>query len=243
MSDSTRSPGHLSPWLIGSFCLLVAFLAGSAISQARAPRWFSPPDRVRPWAEKEYRDSFDSSRHIPFETLASNPVPPLKIDRRPNEIAITFSGPKIPERETSFEIFPADSAGVVALPDGNRLSLVGIALMLPSNVEWKGKRYIDKRPDWIDPVTGQPIPTGPGSEWAIKEQRVPRCAPRLFLRVKKIGNAPLRWHGPEAYDARTQMRVRTAASGSYEQSDGAFLPALRSRFRFRFSQNVRQYHA
>ncbi|MFV1995384.1 MAG: hypothetical protein ACC661_08095, partial [Verrucomicrobiales bacterium] len=103
----------------------------------------------------------------------------------------------------------------------NRLRLTAVALTLPGDVEWGDKEYAKARPKWVDPRTGKPL-SGPEHKSWQKEQSVPRKNPRLYLRVEKAGNAPLRWQWPEIYDSRGKLRLNSSASWSSEVEHGMF---------------------
>jgi hypothetical protein len=213
-------------WLLLGFAGLLALVGFQAVRHSSAfsggSRWYSSPREIRLSSEPGFVQCFDPKRQIPVTDLVRTPAPALQVNRTATEIKVGFQGPEHSTLDHQYEIFPADPSGLVPLPDGNRLQLAGIAILLPSDVEWGTERSAQKVPEWIDPATGQVIVPGPGTEWAGRKQSVPRSGPRLFLRVKKLGTAPLRWHWPEAYDARTYQKMHSMATHSMEAEDGQF---------------------
>lgn len=214
-------------WIsIGAFVLVAVLLLGWIARGTSRARFFSPPDQIRPWAENTYRQRFDPSLHQPLPTLSDEATPVLTIGQTGRTTEITGkASSRGGSQDMLFEIFPADSSGMVTLPDGNRLELAAIAFMLPSDVDRKegNPSYPSLRPEWLDPRTGEPIADAPGNEWTRREHPAPHRGPRLFLRVRRTGSqAPLRWHWPYVHDDRTLDQIGSASSHSTDRTDGEF---------------------
>jgi hypothetical protein len=215
----------MTRWIIVGCCGLLIALVGHLV--LHAPEAVCSPKGIRPWAETEYGRTFDPLRRVPIADLRSSPPPLLKVERTATDLKISYESADSDSTLSRSEIFPADVSGAVSLPDGNRLQLAGVAILLPSDVEWGKRRYASAVPPWIDPSTDQAIVPGPGTEWAGLEQPVPRSGPRLFLRVKKLGQAPIRWAWSQAFDARTHVQLNRVASYSTQGGDGSFYVDLR----------------
>lgn len=194
----------------------------------RAPEgWNSRPDAVRPWAREAYERTLSPSTRRPLPALADLPSPALTIHDSGQELEITGSRADEFRKETCHELFFADANGTGTLPDGTRLTLEAIAVFLPSDTadgESRSKR--STRPEWVEPMTGRPFAGDPDAAW-WKEKRVPpRDQPHLHLHVNKEGDLPIRWHAPEIFDARTQVRLNSVSSYSITEPHGTFWSGL-----------------
>lgn len=233
MSDDAPSSHRRAFWLMMGLFLLVAIGLLGLIFAASSPAHLkSSPTAERLWARAAFYQTFDPALFSPAATLLTSPLPSVKMTTKlaastpgsasstasPGELEILHDTPENNSRDTFYEIFAADAGHRVTLPDGNQITLTAIALMLPSDVEWGDQRYPKKIPDWIDPITGDPIPK---ADWQ-KEQTVPNENPRLFLRLEKVGEAPLRWHWPEAFDGLTLQKVNSTSSHSSDGRHGMF---------------------
>ncbi len=225
--SETPSSHRRALWLtIGLFALVAGALLFLLTFLETRTRFEVSPAEKRPWAEATWRKRFDPAAHLSLPKLSSSPPPTLTITKKKNELEIVGSPGHNDTLDAYHEIFEADPSGVVTLPDGNRLELAAVALMLPSDIERNEDtpRYPRLRPEWIDPRTGDPIPTDlPENEWARREDQVPDHGPRLFLRVRRTGSqAPLRWLAPQVHDDRTLRNLGSTASYSSSLSDGQF---------------------
>jgi hypothetical protein len=202
--------------------LLVPALILVILVRTQAP-WHSRPDAIRPWAGDEYERTLSPSTRRPLPTLADLPLPDLKIDD--SEKGLEITGPTVPEPhdEPFHELFVADANGIATLPDGTRLTLEAIALLLPSDPgEGENGSYPERRPDWVRPMTGAPYTGNPDAAWSREPQALPRQRPSLHLHVKKEGDLPVRWHAPELFDTRTRVSLNSVSSYSHGGPDGDF---------------------
>jgi hypothetical protein len=236
MSDRLHRLSATTWASLAGFVLLAAF--GWKLQRpAPFPAWFrSAPDAPRPLAEADYRKVFDPSLRVPTSALAA--LPACSPTPRPGttEIAWEWTAPELPDSDALREIFPADATGLVTLPDGTRLALEAVALLLPSDAPVAGKpagSVARVRPVWHHPCTGEPLPvpepspgvpgpSHPPSAWTATEQQLPTDRPRLLLRIRKEGTAPFRWHWPRAFDPRTFLTDSRFVSHSEDEIHGAF---------------------
>ena len=233
MSDEAPTSHRRAFWMMMGLFLLVAIgLLGLIVAASSPPHLKSSPTAERPWARSPFNQTFDPALSSPVATLLTSPLPSVKMTTKltasasgsssstdsPGELEVLHDTPENNSRDTFYEIFVSDAGHRVTLPDGNQITLTAMALMLPSDVEWGDQRYPKKIPEWIDPLTGAPLPK---ADWQ-KEQPVPYESPRLFLRLERVGEAPLRWHWPEAFDARTLQRVSSTSSHSSDDKHGMY---------------------
>lgn len=192
-------------------------------------RWQSDPDAIRPWAPVEYERTLSPSTRQALPALADLPLPTVTVVDSEKGIEITATNTVEFPTEPCHELFFADANGTVTLPDGTRLILEAIALLLPSDVrEGDERTYPKGRPEWIDPGSGQPYKGDPGATWWQKERSLPRDQPRLQIHVKKEGQVPLCWHSPRIFDARTRVCLNSVSSYSEAETDGDFWAGLHS---------------
>jgi len=191
--------------------------------------WESDPAAIRQWAVEEYERSLSPSTRQALPALADLPLPTLTVEESEKGIEITGAKTVEVRNEPCHELFFADANGIATLPDGTRLTLEAIALLLPSDVrEGDDRTYPEARPDWVDPMSGQPYAGGPGSTWWQEERSLPHDHPHLHLRVKKEGEIPLRWHTPRIFDARSRVNLNQVSSYSETGPDGDFWTDLNS---------------
>lgn len=192
-------------------------------------RWESDPDTIRPWALVEYERTLSPSTRQALPALADLPLPTVTVVDSKEGIEITATNTVEFRNEPCHELFFADANGTVTLPDGTRLTLEAIALLLPSDVrEGDERTYPNGRPEWVDPRSGQPYKGDPGATWWQKERSLPRDQPRLQVHVKKEGEIPLCWHAPRIFDARTRVSLNSVSSYSETETDGDFWAGLHS---------------
>ncbi len=92
--------------------------------------WHSRPIRS-PVGQGRLRAALSLSARRPLPTLADHPLPDLKIQDSGKGIEITGSKVPVSHDEHFHELFFADANGTATLPDGTRLTLEAIALLLP----------------------------------------------------------------------------------------------------------------
>lgn len=231
MHETTASrpnPGRL--FFIG-FALLalpLVVVLGIIFLMDPGDRWESDPSTIRPWAlVSEYERTLSPSTRWALPALADLPLPAVEVVD--SEKGIEITGSKMVEfrNEPFHELFFADANGSVTLPDGTRLTLEAIALLLPSDVrEGDERTYSKGRPEWVDPGSGQPYVGDPGAPWWQKERSLPRDQPRLQIHVKKEGEVPLCWHAPRIFDERTRVSLNSVSSYSEAETDGDFWAGL-----------------
>ena len=195
--------------------------------------FISPPDEPRPWAANQYSETYAPAVIQAIPDLTTLPRPVLRVDSpvidgkfpassTDSKLKIEFEASSIDSRSEYYEVFSADPTGTVTLPDGNQLRLTAVALILPSDVDWGDKRYQQAVPKWVDPGTGHPVSVTEKENWAREEKQVSHDHARLFLRVEKEGEAPLRWQWPEIHDARTEVSINSTSSWSSDDRHGMF---------------------
>jgi hypothetical protein len=226
---SRPNPGKL--FFIGAALLVVplAVVLGIIFLIDPGDRWESDPAAIRPWAVEEYERTLSPTTRRALPALADQPMPAVTVVD--SEKGIEISGSKTVEfrYEPCHELFFADANGTVTLPDGTRLTLEAIALLLPSDVrEGDDRTYPEVRPEWVDPRSGRPYAGDPGSTWWQEERSLPHDHPHLHLRVKKEGEIPLRWHTPRIFDARNLVNLSQVSSYSETGPDGDFWTDLNS---------------
>jgi hypothetical protein len=189
--------------------------------------WESDPAAIRPWAVEEYERTLSPSTRQALPALADLPLPTLTVEESEKGIEITGAKTVEVRNEPCHELFFADANGTATLPDGTRLTLEAIALLLPPDVrEGDDRTYPEVRPEWVDPKSGRLYVGDPGAAWWQKERSLPHDQPRLYLHVKKEGEVPLRWHAPRIFDARTRLSLNSVSSYSETEPDGDFWASL-----------------
>jgi hypothetical protein len=221
------NPGKL--FFLGAALLALPLLVvlGVVLLIEPGDRWASHPDAVRPWAVEEYERTLSPSTRVALPALADLPLPAVEVVDSEKGIEITGSKTVEFRNEPCHELFFADGNGTVTLPDGTRLTLEAIALLLPSDVRDDDDRTYPKgRPEWVDPRTGQPYVGDSGATWWQKERSLPHDQPRLQIHVKKEGGASLCWHSPRIFDARSRVSLNSVSTYSETETDGDFWVGL-----------------
>ena len=227
MAESASSSSHRLLWITLGLFGIVSLGVILLVVLAGKPRPFiSSPDEPRPWAQADYDTTLTPGRHLPIPDLSALPLPSVSLEspvvdgKLPGpdyKAKITLEHPSLTDVSRYYEIFPADPAGAVTLPDGTKLTLTAVALMLPADADPDEKRYQQAIPEWQDPISGTPLSEEATSPWAKKEG-IPRDQPRLFFRVEKEGDLPIYWHWSSGYDARTFLRISHSSSWSSDRA-------------------------
>lgn len=223
-------------WLsVTLFVAVGAGIYGVFLFLAEQPRFFRSPTLALV-SDGEWHDSvLNPATRASVPDLLSHPAPetPVVTDppgsSNPDEVIVSCMNPEFPTTYELAEVFAADKLGVVALPDGNQLSLSAVAVFLPTDADWDFEEEpSDQVPNWIYPVTGDQLVFPPDAPEWTKPRSLPTTRPRLHFRVEVKGEAPIRWRVPVIHDARTRRSIGGAVPGSTVHGDGFFSMDLKT---------------
>lgn len=188
----------------------------------RQERLFSSPDKIRPWAQKEWEEIRQPATPLPDTRKPIRPTVSYDFSDE-TKIAATWSNPR-EATPPQLQIFEADENGVAVLPNGNKLTLAATAAIFTEDLVKDGEpfpRYGEIEYPWQDYATKEAVYGH--HNWALLNFSRLGIGYNLGLGLKSDREARFVWTERAAYDARTHAKVGVTSAKYHVQDHPTIL--------------------